>query len=47
MTERFIRNEMLLGPRAMEKLKSSHVCVVGLGGVGSCAAEALARSGVG
>jgi len=31
----------------MEKLKSSHVCVVGLGGVGSCAAEALARSGVG
>ena len=27
MTERFIRNEMLLGPRAMEKLKSSHVCV--------------------
>lgn len=47
MTERFIRNEMLLGPRAMEKLKSSHVCVVGLGGVGSYAAEALARSGVG
>ena len=47
MTERFIRNEMLLGPRAMEKLKSSHVCVVGLGGVGSCAAVALARSGVG
>ena len=47
MTERFIRNEMLLGPRAMEKLKSSHVCVVGIGGVGSCAAEALARSGVG
>ena len=47
MTERFIRNEMLLGPRAMEKLKSSHVCVVGLGGMGSCAAEALARSGVG
>ena len=47
MTERFIRNEMLLGPRAMEKLKSSHVCVVGLGGVGSCATEALARSGVG
>ena len=47
MTERFIRNEMLLGPRAMEKLKSSHVCVVGLGGVGSCAAEAQARSGGG
>ncbi len=47
MTERFIRNEMLLGPRAMEKLKSSHVCVVGLGGVGGGAAAARARSGVG
>ena len=40
MTERFIRNEMLLGPRAMEKLKSSHVCVVGHGGGGSGAAAA-------
>ena len=47
MTERFIRNEMLLGPRAMEKLKSSHVCVVGLGGGGCGAPEARARSGVG
>lgn len=47
MTERFLRNEMLLGPSAMEKLKKSHLCVVGLGGVGSWAAEALARSGVG
>ena len=33
MTERFLRNEMLLGPAAMEKLAGSHVCVVGLGGV--------------
>lgn len=47
MTERFIRNEMLLGPAAVEKLKNSHICVVGLGGVGSWAAEGLARSGVG
>ena len=47
MTERFLRNEMLLGPAAMEKLAGSHVCVVGLGGVGSWAAEMLARAGVG
>lgn len=31
----------------MEKLAGSHVCVVGLGGVGSWAAETLARAGVG
>lgn len=31
----------------MEKLLRSHVMVIGLGGVGSWAAEALARSGVG
>ena len=47
MNERFLRSEMLLGPAAMEKLAGSHVCVVGLGGVGSWAAEALARAGVG
>ena len=38
---------MLLGEAAMEKLKSSHVAVFGLGGVGSWCAEALVRSGVG
>jgi len=47
MNERFLRNEMLLGAAAVEKLAQSHVCVVGLGGVGSWAAECLARSGVG
>lgn len=47
MNERFLRAEMLLGAGAMEKLKSSHVAVFGLGGVGSWCAEALARSGVG
>ena len=43
----FIRTEMLLGSAAVEKLRRCHVAVVGLGGVGSYAAEALARSGLG
>ncbi len=47
MNERTIRAEMLLGHEAMEKLRRSHVAVIGLGGVGSWCAEALARSGVG
>ncbi len=47
MEEAFLRTEMLLGRPAMEKLKQSHVAVLGLGGVGSWCAEALARSGVG
>ena len=38
---------MILGAAAVEKLAASHVCVFGLGGVGSYAVEALARSGVG
>ncbi len=47
MDEAFLRAEMLLGRPAMEKLARSHVAVLGLGGVGSWCAEALARSGVG
>lgn len=47
MSERFLRNEMILGPAAVQRLAASHVCVFGLGGVGSYAAESLARSGVG
>ena len=47
MNQRFLRSEMLLGPAAMEKLARCHVCVVGLGGVGSWAAEGLARAGIG
>ena len=47
MDDRFLREEMLLGAPAMEKLRCSHVAVLGLGGVGSWCAEALARSGVG
>ncbi len=47
MNERLIRTEMMLGAQAMERLRRCHVAVFGLGGVGSYAAEALARSGVG
>ena len=36
----------LYGPSGASLIKSAHVAVVGLGGVGSWAAEALARSGV-
>ena len=45
--ERFKREGMLLGEPALFKLNNSRVAVVGLGGVGSWCAEALARSGVG
>lgn len=37
----------LYGSAALERLRRAHVCVVGLGGVGSWAVEALARSGIG
>jgi len=45
--ERLSRTEMLLGADGMERLKSAHVAVFGIGGVGGHIAEALARSGVG
>lgn len=41
------RTELLIGKEALQKLANSHVLVVGLGGVGSFAAEFIARSGVG
>lgn len=44
---RFGGTKRLYGHEAVEKLAASHVCVVGIGGVGSWAAEALARSGIG
>ena len=37
----------LYGERALERLRGAHVCVVGVGGVGSWIVEALARSAVG
>lgn len=41
------RMELLIGEENLKKLKESTVMIVGVGGVGSYAAEALARSGVG
>ena len=34
-------------PEGLAKLRQSHICVIGIGGVGSWAVEALARSGIG
>lgn len=47
MEEQFSRCALLLGEQSMEKLRHSHVAVLGLGGVGSWCAEALCRTGVG
>lgn len=41
------RTELLIGAEKIEKLKNSHVLVVGLGGVGAYAAEQICRAGVG
>lgn len=41
------RTELLLGEEKMERLRKSHVLVVGLGGVGAYAAEMICRAGVG
>ncbi|MGV7207772.1 tRNA cyclic N6-threonylcarbamoyladenosine(37) synthase TcdA [Oxalobacteraceae bacterium A2-2] len=37
----------LYGARALERFRAAHVCVIGVGGVGSWIVEALARSAVG
>ena len=44
---RFERTELFLGKDALEKLNNARVAVMGLGGVGGAAAEALLRAGIG
>jgi tRNA A37 threonylcarbamoyladenosine dehydratase len=41
------RSELLIGSTGIQKLQEAHVLIVGLGGVGSFAAEFIARAGVG
>lgn len=47
LERRFGALDRLYGRSAAQRIRSAHVVVVGIGGVGSWSAEALARSGVG
>ena len=47
LSRRFGGIDRLYGPAAAQAFAHAHIAVVGIGGVGSWAAEALARSGVG
>jgi len=47
LDERFRGIDRLYGAGSAARLAATHVCVVGIGGVGSWAVEALARSGIG
>lgn len=47
MSHIFARTEMLIGKNGLDRLAACSVAIFGLGGVGSFAAEALARAGVG
>lgn len=44
---RFSRTELLIGSQGLSALAAKHVMVCGIGGVGSYAAEALGRAGIG
>ena len=47
MEDPFVRERMLFGPEALDRLSHCRVAVFGLGGVGGYAVEALVRSGIG
>ncbi|WP_223069238.1 tRNA threonylcarbamoyladenosine dehydratase [Paenibacillus caui] len=47
MLNQFSRTELAIGAEGIEVLKNSTVAVLGIGGVGSMAVEALARTGIG
>lgn len=44
--DRFSGIARLYGQEAFDRIRSAHLCVIGIGGVGSWTAEALARTGV-
>ena len=46
MSDWLTRTELILGPEGIKRLKAANVLVVGLGGVGSWAAEMICRAGV-
>jgi len=45
--QRFGGIERLYGERAAQIIRDAHVCIIGIGGVGSWTAESLARTGIG
>lgn len=47
MLHQFSRTELAIGPEGLEIMKNSTVAVLGIGGVGGIAVEALARTGIG
>jgi len=47
MLHQFSRTELAIGPEGLDVMKKSTVAVLGIGGVGSIAVEALARTGIG
>jgi tRNA A37 threonylcarbamoyladenosine dehydratase len=47
LARRFGGIARLYGERALERFRAAHVCVIGVGGVGSWVVEALARSAIG